>query len=402
METKKILFQAGKPNVQPIPVPSYCQPAAAGQTLEFHRGLTGYKPTTLHDVVGLAALAGVKHVLLKDEAERFGLNAFKVLGASFATAKLLAERLALPSDKLNLATLAAKARATKEQLTFVTATDGNHGRAVAWAAQQLGQSAVVYMPQGTAQSRVDAIAGHGAEVIVIDGNYDIAVQFAAEQAENNGWLLVQDTAWDSYQQIPAWIMQGYTTLAAEAWEQMQTLDVQPTHVFLQAGVGSFAAAQLAYWQSLTDLREPPQFIVMEPDNAACFYRSVEQGGGQSVTVGGDLQTIMAGLSCGTPSQLAWPLLRDYAAAFVSCPDYVAAYGMRILGNPWQGGQHITAGESGAVGAGLIALLAEPAYAAWRQRLALDENSVVLLINTEGATDPINYQDIVWGGKHPLP
>lgn len=390
----------GEPGKETASIPAYCQPTAADVARQFHRSLEGYQATPLHDLTGLAQLAGVARVLVKDEAERFGLNAFKVLGASYAVARVMAQRLGVTN--MDFTELVTAAQAQKEQITFVTATDGNHGRAVAWAAQQLGQRAVVYLPQGAAQSRVDAIIGHGAEAIVIAANYDMAVRCAAEQAEKNGWLLVQDTAWQGYEEIPAWIMQGYTTLAAEAWEQMQVLDVQPTHVFLQAGVGSLAGSQLGYWQTQAELDKPPVFVVMEPSNAACFYLSIRQGDGQSHVVTGDLQTIMAGLSCGEPNPLAWPLLRDYAAAFVSCPDYVAAYGMRILGNPWLGGPRIIAGESGAVGAGLVALLAEPAYASWRQQSKLDENSVVLLVNTEGATDPVNYENVVWRGQHPLP
>ncbi len=397
-----LAFHIGVPSKQPVAIPTYCQPAAAAVARRFHRGLAGYQPTPLYDLPGLAKLAGVSRVLVKDEAERFQLNAFKVLGASYAVARLLALRLGVEASNLNLEKLAAAAQAQQKRLTFVTATDGNHGRAVAWAAQQLGQQAVIYLPQGAAQSRIEAIAGHGAEAVVIDANYDAAVRFAAEQTEQNGWLLVQDTAWDGYEAIPAWIMQGYTTLAQEAWEQMQMLAVQPTHVFLQAGVGSLAASQLGFWQTLSDLDSPPVFVVMEPSNAACFYLSAQRGNSQAYAVTGELQTIMAGLSCGEPNPLAWPLLRDYATAFVSCPDYVAAYGMRILGNPWLGGPRVTAGESGAVGAGLVALLAEPRYAAWRQQLRLDENSVVLLINTEGATDPENYHNVVWRGHHPLP
>lgn len=395
-------FCTGAPSKQPVAIPAYCQPTAAAVARQFHQGLTGYQVTPLHDLPGLAQLAGVAKVLVKDEAERFQLNAFKVLGASYAVARLLAQRLGLEAGNLDLAKLAAAAQAQQQRITFVTATDGNHGRAVAWAAQQLGQHAVIYLPQGAAQSRVQAIAGHGAEAIVVGANYDAAVRFAAEQAERNGWLLVQDTAWAGYEEIPAWIMQGYTTLAQEAWEQMQALNVQPTHVFLQAGVGSLAASQLGYWQTQSDLDKPPVIVVMEPSNAACFYLSAEQYDGQAHTVTGDLQTIMAGLSCGEPNPLAWPLLRDYATAFASCPDHVAAYGMRILGNPWMGGPRITAGESGAVGAGLVALLAEPSYEAWREQLKLDENSVVLLLNTEGATDPVSYQNVVWRGHHPLP
>ncbi len=399
----RLSFTAGFPlSGEPVAIPSYCQPAAAAKARRFHRSLAGYNNTPLYDLPGLAHLAKVGKVLVKDESERFGLNAFKVLGASYAIACLLARRLGLDADSLDFEGLAAAAQSQPEPLTFVTATDGNHGRAVAWAAEQLGQRAVVYLPQGASPHRVAAIVEHGAEAVVLDTNYDEAVRFAAKRAEQEGWLLVQDTAWTGYDEIPTWIMQGYTTLADEAWDQMRVLGVTPTHVFLQAGVGSFAASQLGYWQSQRELTRPPQFVVMEPSNAACFYLSAQCRDGQPHAVMGDLQTMMAGLSCGEPNPLAWPLLRDYVCGFFSCPDYVASYGMRILGNPWFGGPRVTAGESGAVGAGLLALLAEPVYAEWRQQLGLDENSVVLLVNTEGATDPVNYRRVVWEGHCPLP
>ncbi|NLY53487.1 MAG: diaminopropionate ammonia-lyase [Firmicutes bacterium] len=400
MSIHKVKFCEGVPHRPAVEIPAYCRPEAAAAARRYHQDLPGYEPTPLHCLPGLAQVAKVGRVVVKDEALRFNLNAFKVLGASYAIARLLAQQLQLDGDQLNWEQLASLTKERLGQITLVTATDGNHGRAVAWAAEQLGQRAVVYLPQGAAPSRIEAIAGHGAEVIVTDSNYDDAVRLAAAQAAANGWFLVQDTAVPGYEDIPAWIMQGYTTIAAESWEQMQVLGLRPTHIFLQAGVGSLAASQVGYWQGQL-AEHPPKFVVMEPEQAACFYLSAKQKDGQPHAVGGNLETIMAGLSCGEPNPLAWPLLRDYTTAFASCPDYVAAYGMRIFGNPWAGGERITAGESGAVGAGLLALLAQPTYQAWRQRLGLTQDSVVLLINSEGATDPVNYQAIVWDGKYPL-
>lgn len=401
MTTVPLEFFASVPSRELTPIPDYCQPQAATAARRFHSGLVGYQVTPLHDLPGLARLAGVGKLLLKDEGQRFQLQAFKVLGAAYAVARLLAQHYGLPPAQLDFQMLATALR-SQEQLTLVTATDGNHGRAVAWAAQQLGQRAMVYLPAAAAPSRVAAITAHGAEAVVTDLNYDDAVRLAARQAEEQGWLLLQDTAWTGYEEVPAWIMQGYTTLAAEAWEQMQAMRLQPTHVFLQAGVGSLAGSQVGYWQTQRQLERPPRFVIMEPSSAACFCLSAKNGAEEPQAVTGDLQTIMAGLSCGEPNPLAWPILRDYATAFVSCPDYVAAYGMRVLGNPAGDGQPVIAGESGAVGAGLVALLAEPQYATWRQRLGLKQDSVLLLINTEGATDPTNYQNIVWRGHHPLP
>ena len=297
-------FSSGADASKRIPIPAYCQSTAAAAARQFHQGLPGYQPTPLHEVKGLAQLAAVGQVWVKDEAGRFDLDAFKVLGASYAVARLLAHELQLDDAVgLSLAELAAQAQQQLGQLTLVTATDGNHGRAVAWAAQQLGQQAIVYLPQGAAASRVMAIEQLGAQAVVTDSNYDDAVRLAAQQAEANGWFLVQDTAGPGYTQIPTWIMQGYTTLAAEAWQQLQVQGVRPTHIFLQAGVGSMAAAVLGYFMDVLDER-PPKVVIMEPERAACYYQSARRGDGLPHAVIGDLQTIMAGLSCG--NLIRWP------------------------------------------------------------------------------------------------
>ncbi len=284
-------------------------------------------------------------------------------------------------------------------VTSATTTDGNHGRGVAWMARQLKQHAVVYMPKGSSQQRLAAIRNEGATAEIVDMNYDDAVRMTAEQAAKYGWVVVQDTAWDGYEKIPLWIMQGYGTLMLEAIDQLH--QVPPTHILVQAGVGSFAGMVqgmvTAAWGP-----NRPKVIVAEAMIADCLYRSAVAKQGTAFAVGGDLQTIMAGLACGEVNSIGWELLRDYAAAFASCPDDVSALGMRILGNPLPGDPRIISGESGAVTTGLLArLMISPALAKVRDALELDENSRVLLISTEGDTDPQKYLDIVWNGEHPL-
>lgn len=365
-----------------------------------HQSLPGYQPTPLVELPGLAGRLGVKRLFVKDESQRLGLQAFKVLGAAYAVARLLAEQLQLPALP-DWPELAAVARQRLPGMTLVTATDGNHGRGVAWVARSLGLRAVVYLPAGAANGRVQAIQAAGGEAIVTDLNYDDAVRLAAQAAADQGWWLIQDTAWPGYQQVPAWIIQGYTTLAVEADRQLQAAGATATHLLLQAGVGALAAAMQTYW--LSRCGPQPVSLLVEPERAACFYRSVQVGDGQPHAVAGDLATIMAGLACGEPNPLAWPVLSQTAAAFASCPDYVAALGMRLLAAPIAGDPSVEAGESGAVGLGLLALLlCGPTLQEHRQRLGLGADSTVLLLNSEGATDSAGYQRVVWGGEHPLP
>ena len=210
---------------------------------QFHQKIAGYRPTPLCALDDLANLFGVKKILVKDESKRFGLNAFKMLGGAYAIAQLLCEKYHLDIETLSFEHLK---NAIGEKMTFATTTDGNHGRGVAWAAQQLGQNAVIYMPKGSAQERVDAILNLGAECIVTDMNYDDTVRLTMQHAQQHGWEVVQDTAWEGYTKIPTWIMQGYATLADEAVEQMREMGVTPTHVLLQAGVGAMAGGVLGY------------------------------------------------------------------------------------------------------------------------------------------------------------
>ena len=264
-------------------------------------------------------------------------------------------------------------------------------------ARQLGQNAVIYMPKGSAQERVDAILNLGAECIVTDMNYDDTVRLTMQHAQQHGWEVVQDTAWEGYTKIPTWIMQGYATLADEAVEQMREMGVTPTHVLLQAGVGAMAGGVLGY---LVDVYSPQNLhsIIVEPDKADCIYRSGVKG--DIVNVGGDMATIMAGLACGEPNPLGWEILRNCATQFISCQDSVAALGMRVLGNPYGNDPRIISGESGAVGLGVLAAVHyHPQRQSLMEKLALNKDAVVLVISTEGDTDVKHYREVVWEGKH---
>lgn len=365
----------------------------------FHSGFPQYSVTPLARLDGMAGYLGLAGLYVKDESYRFGLNAFKVLGGSFAIARYIAGELGRDVSELTYEYLTgARFREEFGQATFFTATDGNHGRGVAWAASRLGQKAVVHMPKGSAKSRFDNIAREGAQVTIEEVNYDDCVRMAAaEAAGTSHGVVIQDTAWEGYEEIPSWIMQGYTTMADEAAEQMEE---RPTHVFLQAGVGSMAGAVAGYFINRYP-EHPPKFVVMEAEAADCHYRSALAGDGKMRTVGGDLSTIMAGLACGEPNPISWDILRSHAAAFVSCPDWVSARGMRMLAAPVKGDPAVTAGESGAVGMGVIsALMEDDAYQELREVLKLDGFSRVLLFSTEGDTDPEQYRKIVWDGAYP--
>ncbi|HIP40065.1 MAG TPA: diaminopropionate ammonia-lyase [Desulfocapsa sulfexigens] len=371
----------------------------------YHRSFKEYEPSPLVSLPHLAGYLGINKLFVKDESFRFGLNAFKVLGASYAIGRYLAERLGKDIADVSYEELRSdEVRKKLGDITFTTATDGNHGRAVAWAARQLKQKAVVYMPKGSDPVRLKNIQALGAEASITDLNYDDAVRLSEQKAKEHGWIIVQDTAWSGYEDIPTWIMQGYATLAVEALEQMKEQGADgPSHVFLQAGVGSFAGGVLGYLaSSLGRVDKMPKVIIVEPEEANCIYKSARIGDGKAHNVTGALDTLMAGLACGEPNTISWELLRDYAAAYVSCPDYLAATGMRVLATPLKGDDVVISGESGAVTTGLLHLLmeAETGKAAeLRDQLGLDENSVVLLVSTEGNTSPRAFRDAVWYGEY---
>ena len=373
------------------PVPDYLTPDHAARVLAFHKTIPGYAPTPLISLPDTAKELGVGSLWVKDESKRFSLNAFKVLGGSWAMSQLLGQRLGVENPDFSLLT-APETRERLGDLTFVTATDGNHGRGVAWSAARFGQQSVVYMPFGSARERLDNIRALGAQAQIISGNYDDAVRLAARQAEEKGWLLVQDTAWPGYEDIPRYIMEGYCTMGLEALEQ---LEAPPTHIFLQAGVGSMAGAMAGLFTAA--LEETPTIVIVEPNKADCIFRTAEADDGRLHIVTGSMDTIMAGLACGEPCSLGWEVLKRTASHFLSCPDAAAAYGMRILGNPAGDDHRIISGESGASAFGCAAaILTSPELVPLKKALGLNEQSRILFFSTEGATDRAGYRAITWG------
>lgn len=362
--------------------------------IKFHESIPGYRATPLYCLPELAGHLGVSRIYVKDESLRFGLKAFKALGATWAVAGIICEKLGWSLSAVDFSEL-KKAAVRLTDLTFVTATDGNHGRGLAWTAAQLGFKAVVYMPAGSARVRVKTIENEGAMVRVTENNYDDTVRLAAEAAKTNGWHLVQDTAFEGYEKIPSWIVQGYTTMAEEVLEQLKAEALElPTHLFLQAGVGSMAASVLGYYANTLG-KDCPRTFIVEPAQADCFYQSALADDGTPKTVRGELKTMMAGLACGKPSPFAWRILRDFADGYFICPDEIAAVGMVQLAKPLGNDPPVVSGESGAVGIGLLReLLSGGRYDGIRRAMKLDRASRVLCFSTEGDTDPDNYRAIV--------
>ncbi len=355
-------------------VPAALRAAATDDPAAVHRTLPGYAPAPLLGLPALAGELGIGELWVKDEGARFGLGAFKGLGASYAVRRLLAH-----------------ARPT----TLATATAGNHGRAVAWTARTLGLRAVIFVPRHTVPARVAALRAEGAEVVSVDGSYDDAVRRAAEESAARGWQVVSDTAYPGYTEIPGWIMRGYTTLFAEASEQLAAAGRgDPDVVLLQAGVGGLAWAGAAYYVERAGPARP-RLVVVEPLEADGLYASVTAPGGALRPSAGRLTTIMAGLNAGTPSLVAWPLLRAAVDGFLAVDDGYAEAAMRHLSAGGGKDPRVVAGESGAAGvAGLLALGREPALAAARAALGLGPEARVLAVVSEGATDPESYRRIV--------
>ncbi len=366
---------------------------------DFHRSFPQYEVTPLTRLSSLASHLGLKRLYVKDESYRFGLNAFKVLGGSYAIARYIAKELGKDVSQVPYQVLTSDSlRKEFGQATFFTATDGNHGRGVAWAANKLGQKCVVRMPKGTTRTRLENIAKENATVTIEDLNYDDCVRMAArEAAATEHGIMVQDTAWEGYEEIPTWIMQGYGTLATEADRQLEADESRPTHIFIQAGVGSLAGAVIGYFANRFK-EDPPVMVVVEANAADCLYRSAMQADGSRIDVTGDMLTIMAGLACGEANTVSWDILRNHADAFVSCPDWVSANGTRIYGSPLRGDKQVISGESGSVTMGLLhAVMTKPEYADLKKALRLDQNSEVLLVSSEGDTDPERYHEITWEG-----
>ena len=370
--------------------------AVATDAIHFHKTLPGYAPAPLVALQEQAAACRIKGIYCKDESHRFGLNAFKGLGGSYAMFRILCEKLGLDYKNIDYRYFQKEeVRKQCAKIHFVTATDGNHGKGVSWAAKLFGCNATVFMPKGSVEARRVAIEEAGnATAEITEFNYDQAVEHSWNLALRNSWILIQDTAWDGYEQYPEWIIDGYLTLAAETVEQLG--QIVPTHVFLQAGVGAMAGGVLEFLLSCYR-DKPPVMTIVEPTEAACIYLSAKCGDGRCHSIDGNPVTIMAGLNCGTPCRVTWPAIRDKATFFCACDDIVTEEGMRAYANPIGSDKAVLSGESGAVTYGLLNRILQDKTL--RNLFHINADSRILLINTEGDTDPEGYQKIVYGIPH---
>ena len=363
-------------------VPLFISPE---EVYAFHRGLPGYTPTPLISCESIARYCGVKKILVKDEGKRFGLKAFKVLGASYAVYRYLYEKSGyhLTPDKF----LSDEGRNLADGITFCCATDGNHGRAVAWIAKHLGAPAIVFVPEGTVPARINAIESEGAQVVVAKGGYDEAVRRAGENSDWIKNIVISDISYPGNMKIPLYIQQGYLTMFYETLLQLKEIgEILPDLVLIQAGVGAFASSAASFFN---DPEKGPYLISVEPESARCLFHSAEVSDGKPHSFLPSQKTIMAGLNCETPSLTAWPVIRDRYNAFISIEDTYSEEAMRLLAK-----ENIVSGESGAAGlAGLIALRRE--YPEFIENNFIKKQGIsVLIINTEADTDPEMYQKIV--------
>ena len=351
-------------------------------------GWPGYAISPLRSLTSLARRTGVGELLYKDEAERFGLGSFKALGGAYAVLRLIQKLLRDRSGREIRSIEDLRSSGVAEQVRDITvccATDGNHGRSVAWAAQLFGCRCVIFLHAGVSAGRQQAIERYGAEIRRVAGNYDDSVEAAAADAQSNGWYVISDTSYPGYTDVPLDVMAGYTVMVGEVLDQAKHL---PTHVFLQGGVGGMAAAVAAHlWMALGASR--PRIVVVEPDRADCLYRSAEAG--RPVRVHGSLDTVMAGLACGEVSLVAWEILSQAASHFMTITDAQAVAVMRDVAHGAYGDPPLVAGESAVAGlAGFLAAMQDPSA---RAVLGLGANSRVLCFGTEGDTDPAIFEEI---------
>lgn len=367
----------------------------------FQRSIPSYAETPLAELSQLSMMLGLKDIFVKDESYRFGVNSFKPLGGAYAIGTYIARSLGLDISELSYEKMISEeVREHLGDITFVSTTDGNHGRGVAWTANRLKQKCIIFMPKGSSPERLESIKAEGAEASITELNYDDTIRRTAELAHKYGWVIVQDKDWEGYTDIPLWIMQGYAVMVLEAFEELERKSKLPTHVFLQAGVGSMAAAAVGFLADAYGER-CPKIIIVESEKADCYYETVNANDGCFHFVDGAMDTIMAGLACGEPTNIGWPIIRDYADFFISLGDATTATGMRILGAPREGDPRVISGESGAVGLGLCyQLMTDPTLSTCKEALGLDEGSIVLCFSTEGDTDKENYRKIVWEGAYP--
>ncbi len=346
----------------------------------------GYQPSPLQRLDQLAAQIGVAAIYYKDESQRFGLKSFKALGGAYAVARQLQQSIRQHdgADASIDDLLTGRYRSIVRDIVISCATDGNHGRSVAWGCQMFGCACIIYTHRDVSKGREQAMQALGAEIIHVDGNYDASVRQADSDALTHGRIIVSDTSYPGYVDIPRDVALGYTIMLAEIVEQLG--DSIPTHVFVQGGVGGLAAAVCAYFWELWGERRP-RFIVVEPEQANCLQQSAAQG--EPVAVEGDLETLMAGLSCGEVSLLAWDILKPGADDFMTLSEDAVAPCMRLLA---QGEPPVEAGESAVAGLGAAIVAREDADMS--AKLGLDASSRILVVGTEGATDPEIYQRLI--------
>ncbi|CDX20131.1 2,3-diaminopropionate ammonia-lyase [Mesorhizobium plurifarium] len=362
--------------------------AGAGEAGRFLAARDNHAETPLHALPSLAAELGIGALHIKDEGKRLDLGSFKALGGAYAVMHLVLEEAgrrlgrAVAVEELPK----AEVKAIAAQMTFACATDGNHGRSVAQGASLVGARSVIFVHSGVSNERVAAIARFGAEMVRVAGDYDQSVREAARVAAERGWTVVSDTSWPGYERIPGLVMQGYTVIVREA---LKRLAQPPTHVFLQAGVGGFAAA-VAGHLAIRLGEDRPKTIVVEPARAACVYATARAG--RPVAIAHSKPTIMAMLECYEPSLVAWRVLSRLGDAFMTVDEEDAISVMNRLARPSGNDPAIVSGESG--GAGLAGLIRAAGDNKVRAALGLDANSRVLIINSEGATDPGRYAELV--------
>lgn len=350
----------------------------------------GYAPTPLVALDGLAGTCGVAKLWYKDEGGRFGLGSFKALGGAYAVFRTIASELARRHGIKGVTSaqlMAGKHRKLSKEITVTTATDGNHGRSVAWGARLFGCRAVIFIHRSVSEGRKAAIAQYGAEVVRVDGNYDESVREAARQAKAHRWFVISDTSWRGYQTVPCEVMHGYTVMADEIIKQLG--GQVPTHVFAQGGVGGLPAGLFAQmWMRWG--KDRPRFVVVEPETANCLYLSAEAG--KPTRVPGNAETLMAGLACGEVSQIAWRFLDKAADDFIAIPDAAAVQAMRLLAKGIGGDKPVVGGEAGVAGlAGVLAAAVRPGV---RKALGLGAKSTVVIVGSERDTDPALYKKLV--------
>lgn len=392
------IFEAGEAKLLISPVATPDKIGGAAETVLNEEGFKtayaeistwpGYQVTPLVSLDKYAKKLGVKAIYYKDESTRFGLDSFKALGGAYAVCRLLIKKIKEKTGETAATKdlLSGKYKGIISEITVCSATDGNHGRSVAWGAQMFGAKCVIYIHSGVSEGRKTAIEKYGAKVIRTDGNYDDSVHQCAEDADKNGWFVISDTSYPGYTDVPKDVMHGYTVMVNEALDQIPE---HPTHTFVQGGVGGLAAA-VATRICCRIHEKRPLFTTVEPKNADCLYASIKNG--EYTVIHGDLETIMAGLSCGEPSLLALEILQEYSSAYMIIPDTLIPVMMRDLANKEAAETPVVSGESGV--AGLAGLVTAAENQDFRKALKLDENSVIILFSSEGATDPEMYKEIV--------